>query len=281
MPRDNNCVWFLKFSFVISEQFKFSTVKIHLFFAFDKCTLKACFSSQVLQAALGSCVNQEQAERPEAEVSLPWVHLIYQRFRGRLQNLSRILTIFPQILQVLFYNTTEGTWNVRLDGHELVWPLVGTVCAQSQGLAFLDQVACVLGPPGSCVLHGVPRQGRDVRNTSASCLLGPRTRKVEAPSLEHENTLGSRPGPLDLALRAVTRGGGAPASGACSLFPQTLDALAAVACTELLTRDVLQPSPQAWLQMVKNLSVPLDLLGSEGYLRSCGRLATGVIREVR
>ncbi|XP_032177877.1 E3 ubiquitin-protein ligase RNF213 isoform X3 [Mustela erminea] len=134
----------------------------------------------VLQMALGSCVNQEQAERPEAEVSLPWVHLIYQRFRGRLQNLSRILTIFPQILQVLFYNTTEGTWNVRLDGHEL-----------------------------------------------------------------------------------------------------TLDALAAVACTELLTRDVLQPSPQAWLQMVKNLSVPLDLLGSDGYLRSCGRLATGVIREVR
>uniref|UniRef100_A0A8C7BJA4 Ring finger protein 213 n=1 Tax=Neovison vison TaxID=452646 RepID=A0A8C7BJA4_NEOVI len=123
----------------------------------------------VLQAALGSCVNQEQAERPEAEVSLPWVHLIYQRFRGRLQNLSRILTIFPQILQVLFYNTTEGTWNVRLDGHEL-----------------------------------------------------------------------------------------------------TLDALAAVACTELLTRDVLQPSPQAWLQMVKNLTVPLDLLGSDGYLRTQG-----------
>lgn len=120
-----------------------------------------------------------------------------------------------------------------------------------------------------------------MRNTSASCLLGPRTRKDKAPSLEHENTLGSRPGPLDLALRALTRGGGAPASGACSLFPQTLDALAAVACTELLTRDVLQPSPQAWLQMVKNLTVPLDLLGSDGYLRSCGRLATGVIREVR
>ncbi|XP_047563764.1 E3 ubiquitin-protein ligase RNF213 isoform X1 [Lutra lutra] len=134
----------------------------------------------VLQAALGSCITQEQAERPEDEASLPWVHLTYQRFRGRLQNLSRILTIFPQILQELFYNTTEGTWNVTLDGHEL-----------------------------------------------------------------------------------------------------TLDALAAVACTELLTRDILQPSPQAWLQMVKNLSVPLDLLGSDGYLQSCGRLATGVIRVVR
>ncbi|XP_045839965.1 E3 ubiquitin-protein ligase RNF213 isoform X2 [Meles meles] len=135
---------------------------------------------EVLQAALGSCLSQELAERPEEAVSLPWVHLTYQRFRGRLQNLSRILTVSPQILQVLFHNITEGTWNVRLDGREL-----------------------------------------------------------------------------------------------------TLDALAAVACTELLTRDILQPSPQAWLQMVKNLSVPLDLLGSDGYLRSCGRLATEVIRVVR
>lgn len=79
--------------------------------------------------ALGSCVNQVQAQRPQEEVSLPWVHLAHQHFRGRLQNLSRILNICPQILQVLFYNITEGTWKARLDRHELVWPLVGTVCA--------------------------------------------------------------------------------------------------------------------------------------------------------
>lgn len=70
-------------------------------------------------------------------------------------------------------------------------------------------------------------------------------------------------------------------SGACSLSLQTLDALAAVACTEVLTRDILQPSPQAWLQMVKNLSMPLELLGSDGYLQSCGRMARDLIREVR
>uniref|UniRef100_A0A452UIM0 Uncharacterized protein n=1 Tax=Ursus maritimus TaxID=29073 RepID=A0A452UIM0_URSMA len=126
----------------------------------------------VLRVALGSCVNQVQAQRPQEEVSLPWVHLAHQHFRGRLQNLSRILNICPQILQVLFYNITEGTW-------------------------------------------------------------------------------------------------------------KTLDALAAVACTEVLTRDILQPSPQAWLQMVKNLSMPLELLGSDGYLQSCGRMARDLIREVR
>ncbi|XP_077922358.1 E3 ubiquitin-protein ligase RNF213 isoform X3 [Halichoerus grypus] len=135
---------------------------------------------KVLQVALGSCINQVQAGKPEEYVSLPWVHLAYQHFRGRLQNLSRILTVYPQILQVLFYNITEGPWNTRLDGHEL-----------------------------------------------------------------------------------------------------TLDALAAVACTEVLTRDILQPSPQVWLQMVKNLSMPLELLGSDGYLPSCGRVARDVIREVR
>ncbi|XP_034881723.1 E3 ubiquitin-protein ligase RNF213 isoform X2 [Mirounga leonina] len=135
---------------------------------------------KVLQVALGSCISQVQAGRPEEDVSLPWVHLAYQHFRGRLQNLSRILTVYPQILQVLFYNITEGPWNTRLDGHELI-----------------------------------------------------------------------------------------------------LDALAAVACTEVLTRDILQPSPQAWLQMVKNLSMPLELLGSDVYLPSCGRVARDVIREVR
>lgn len=54
-----------------------------------------------------------------------------------------------------------------------------------------------------------------------------------------------------------------------------------MACTEVLTRDILKPSPQAWLQMVKNLSMPLELLGSKGYLQSCGRMARDAIREVR
>lgn len=117
--------------------------------------------------ALWSCINQLHTQRPDEQLSLPWVHLAYQHFRSRLQNLSRILTIYPQILQVLLCNMTESTRNDRLDRNELVWPLVGTVCAQSRGLAFLEQVgagAGVLpgaGKPRSCVLpaRSLPRAG--------------------------------------------------------------------------------------------------------------------------
>nr|XP_025855696.1 E3 ubiquitin-protein ligase RNF213 isoform X5 [Vulpes vulpes] len=135
---------------------------------------------KVLQMALSSCISQLHTQRPDEQLSLAWVHLAYQHFRSRLQNLSRILTIYPQILQVLLCNMTESTRSDRLDRNEL-----------------------------------------------------------------------------------------------------TLDALAAVACTEVLTRDILKPSPQVWLQMVKNLSMPLELLGSKGYLQSCGKMARDAIREVR
>lgn len=65
------------------------------------------------------------------------------------------------------------------------------------------------------------------------------------------------------------------------LAPQTLDAWAAVACTELLTRDLLKPSPHAWLRAVKSLAVPLELLCSEGYLQGPEGRAGGLIRKVR
>uniref|UniRef100_A0A8C4L900 E3 ubiquitin-protein ligase RNF213 n=1 Tax=Equus asinus asinus TaxID=83772 RepID=A0A8C4L900_EQUAS len=61
----------------------------------------------------------------------------------------------------------------------------------------------------------------------------------------------------------------------------TLDAFAAMACAEILTRDILKPSPQAWLQIVKNLCMPLELLCSDGYLQGSGSVSKGVIREVR
>uniref|UniRef100_A0A673VKG4 E3 ubiquitin-protein ligase RNF213 n=1 Tax=Suricata suricatta TaxID=37032 RepID=A0A673VKG4_SURSU len=130
---------------------------------------------KILQVALGSCVCQLRAQRPRDRASLPLVHFTYQLFRGRLQNLSRILTICPQILQMLL-----------------------------SGMA---------SPGHSCAL--------------------------------------------------------------------TLDAFAAMACTEMLTRDLLKPSAQAWLQTVKSLSMPLELLCSDGYLQSCGAMARDVIREVR
>ncbi|XP_054313830.2 E3 ubiquitin-protein ligase RNF213 isoform X3 [Pongo pygmaeus] len=131
-----------------------------------------------LQMALWSCTRELKAASaaPEEEVSLPWVHLAYQRFRSRLQNFSRILTIYPQVLHSLM----EARRNHELAGCEM-----------------------------------------------------------------------------------------------------TLDAFAAMACTEMLTRDTLKPSPQAWLQLVKNLSMPLELICSDGHTQGSGSLAQAVIREVR
>lgn len=86
----------------------------------------------------------------------------------------------------------------------------------------------------------------------------------------------------DSGLRvAWGRGAGSRRVTACSPSPQTLDVSAALACTELLTRDRLKPSPQEWLRSVKNLSVPLGLLCSDGYLQGGGGAANAVVREVR
>ncbi|XP_077022284.1 E3 ubiquitin-protein ligase RNF213 isoform X2 [Tamandua tetradactyla] len=131
-----------------------------------------------LQIALWSCINELKAasRRPEEEISLPWVHLAYQRFRSRLQNFSRILAFHPQILQCLM----EVSQNRVLSDTEM-----------------------------------------------------------------------------------------------------TLDAFAAMACVEMLTRDTLKPSPQAWLQMVKNLSMPLELVCADGHMQDSGDVTKAVVREVR
>lgn len=76
--------------------------------------------------ALWSCICQLQAQRPQERVSLPWVHVAYQHFRSRLQNFSRIVTTYPQVLQMLLYNVMGTVRNDRLDGPELVWPLPGS-----------------------------------------------------------------------------------------------------------------------------------------------------------
>ncbi|XP_045155456.1 E3 ubiquitin-protein ligase RNF213-like [Echinops telfairi] len=64
-------------------------------------------------------------------------------------------------------------------------------------------------------------------------------------------------------------------------YEMTLDALAAMACVELLTRDALQPTPQAWLQTVKDLSTPLELLCSEVHMQGSGNVTTALVRELR
>ncbi|XP_047614339.1 E3 ubiquitin-protein ligase RNF213 isoform X4 [Phacochoerus africanus] len=63
-----------------------------------------------------------------------------------------------------------------------------------------------------------------------------------------------------------------------------LDALAALACVEMLTGELLEPRPQAWqawLQTVKNLSMPLELLCSDGYTQDSGKMTRAVIRDIR
>ncbi|XP_021096800.1 E3 ubiquitin-protein ligase RNF213 isoform X2 [Heterocephalus glaber] len=61
----------------------------------------------------------------------------------------------------------------------------------------------------------------------------------------------------------------------------TLDVFAAMACVEKLTEDTLEPSPQAWLQLVKNLSMPLELICSDGYLQGSGNMTRALIGEIR
>lgn len=63
--------------------------------------------------------------------------------------------------------------------------------------------------------------------------------------------------------------------------PQTLDALAALACVELLITQLLWPNAQAWLQLVKRLSTPLELICSDAYLHGCGHLTRDIAKEVR
>ncbi|KAM6164698.1 E3 ubiquitin-protein ligase RNF213 [Rhynchocyon petersi] len=66
-----------------------------------------------------------------------------------------------------------------------------------------------------------------------------------------------------------------------SEFELTLDVNAAMACAEMLTRDILQPSPHKWLHMVKNLSTPLELLCSECHVQDRGSRTAALVRELR
>uniref|UniRef100_A0A5F8GPQ3 Ring finger protein 213 n=1 Tax=Monodelphis domestica TaxID=13616 RepID=A0A5F8GPQ3_MONDO len=57
-----------------------------------------------------------------------------------------------------------------------------------------------------------------------------------------------------------------------------LDVYAALACAEMLKKDVLKPNPQVWLQMVKNLHMPFEFLCTESYMQSCGAMCrTGIV----
>ncbi|KAM7386926.1 hypothetical protein PAMA_009514 [Pampus argenteus] len=71
---------------------------------------------QLLSGALNCCVNELRAQLQATDTltSLPWIHAAYHEFKNRLQNLSRMICIEPQVTQVLLRNSSAR------DGVELV-----------------------------------------------------------------------------------------------------------------------------------------------------------------
>lgn len=61
---------------------------------------------QLLCSALSCCVGElrVQLNAMDTVISLPWIHAAYDKFKVRLQNLSRIICIEPQVVQHLSEN---------------------------------------------------------------------------------------------------------------------------------------------------------------------------------
>ncbi|XP_029913013.1 E3 ubiquitin-protein ligase rnf213-alpha-like [Myripristis murdjan] len=83
---------------------------------------------QLLCAALNCCVNELRLRHNAMDkevTSLPWVHAAYHEFKNRLQNLSRMICMEPQVTQVLLRNTHAR------DGTELVLDVyAGLACVE-------------------------------------------------------------------------------------------------------------------------------------------------------
>ncbi|XP_069511290.1 E3 ubiquitin-protein ligase RNF213 isoform X2 [Ambystoma mexicanum] len=60
-----------------------------------------------------------------------------------------------------------------------------------------------------------------------------------------------------------------------------LDVFAAVACTEMLAVQVLKPSAQDWLRLVKNLQMPLEVICIGSYLQGRGNRCQKLLQQVR
>ncbi|XP_068134510.1 E3 ubiquitin-protein ligase RNF213-like [Hyperolius riggenbachi] len=65
-------------------------------------TISSAKELKVLEFALSACIEELRSARGAQEpLSLPWVHIGYNHFQHRLQNLSRILTLSPTIVDSL------------------------------------------------------------------------------------------------------------------------------------------------------------------------------------
>ncbi|XP_058026835.1 E3 ubiquitin-protein ligase RNF213 isoform X2 [Ahaetulla prasina] len=134
----------------------------------------------MLQVALLSCVEEMKATSSGAEArvpSLPWVHLAYHQFRSRLQNLSRILAVYPEVLHTLEQRANKG----------------------------------------SCMLQS----------------------------------------------------------------QMVLDVFAALACTEMLSVAVLKWKTRAWLQQVKDLQMPIELVCAANCSQGSGSQCSQMLQEVK
>ncbi|XP_038597897.1 E3 ubiquitin-protein ligase RNF213 [Tachyglossus aculeatus] len=60
-----------------------------------------------------------------------------------------------------------------------------------------------------------------------------------------------------------------------------VDVCAALACAEMLRDGVLKPSPKAWLQVVKNLRMPIELACSESHLQDAGKLCRILLQKIK
>lgn len=60
--------------------------------------------------ALLSCIEEMKTASSSAQervLPLPWIHLAYHQFRSRLQNLSRILAVCPDVFGVLIEHVAK------------------------------------------------------------------------------------------------------------------------------------------------------------------------------
>uniref|UniRef100_A0A670Y6Z8 RING-type E3 ubiquitin transferase n=1 Tax=Pseudonaja textilis TaxID=8673 RepID=A0A670Y6Z8_PSETE len=133
----------------------------------------------MLHVALLTCVEEMKATSSSAEAgvpSLPWVHLAYHQFKSRLQNFSRIIAVYPEVLHTLEQRENKGG----------IW--------QSQ---------------------------------------------------------------------------------------MVLDVFAALACTEMLSSAVLKQKTRAWLQQVKDLQMPIELVCTANSSQDSGSQCSQMLQEVK
>ncbi|KAM9311530.1 E3 ubiquitin-protein ligase RNF213 [Gastrophryne carolinensis] len=134
---------------------------------------------QVLEFALSACVEELRSSLRGAEVLflLPWVHIGYSTFQHRLQNLNRILTINPSVVNSLLQRIRDPKPTIK--------------------------------------------------------------------------------------------------------YVMVLDIFAAIACLETLKHSVQTSDHQDWIQQVKNIQVPIELICSEGYLQRDSSWCETGIKDIR